>query len=317
MDLRFNQIGEDGARALAGALASGNCPSGLHLNLCSNRISDEGAQAIAEALSSGHCPSGLLVDLIVNEIGDEGAQALAEALASGSCPSELLLNLCDNRISDESAQVLASALELGNCPSGLHLSLGGNYISDKGAQALAKALMTGNCPLGFYLVLSGNEIAHEGAQALAEALKSGKCRFGTVIGLYAKEYDFRELCKRNDFITHQAALGIATLIGGFSLGNCREKASPLSRLPTEIMDHIAQFLPGGISANKIVAYLKKSFHHLMKTHMEYSHKMRCKNEVNQRLYDKQYGLSLWKCREDYRTQYLDSHPTMIKPRMSR
>ena len=145
-------------------------------------------------------------------------------------------------------------------------------------QALAKAFVSGNCPSGLRLELSDNHIGEKGAQALAKALKSGKCRFGTVIGLYTKEYDFRELCKRNDFITHQAALGTATLIGGFSLGNCREKASPLSRLPTEIMDHIAQFLPGGISANKIVAYLKKSFHHLMKTHMEYSHKMRCKTK---------------------------------------
>ena len=56
--LRFykSYIGDKGAQELANALASGNCPSKLRLNLDCNKISYKGAQELAEALASGNCP---------------------------------------------------------------------------------------------------------------------------------------------------------------------------------------------------------------------------------------------------------------------
>lgn len=44
-------------------LWSGNCPDGLKIDLYNNNIGDEGAKAIAEALQSGKCPVGLNINL--------------------------------------------------------------------------------------------------------------------------------------------------------------------------------------------------------------------------------------------------------------
>ena len=91
---------------------------------------------------------------------------------------------------------------------------------------------------------------------------------------------------------------MATLIGGSSQSNNRIKTLPVSSLPLELIDLIAQFLPGRVSAIKIAEYLKKSFINLMKTNIEFSQKHRSNNPVNQHLYDKQDGRSLWLCSED-------------------
>ena len=72
-------------------LNSGDCPSGLILNLRKNSIGDKGAQVLANALESGNSPTGLNLDLSMNNISDEGAQALAKVLKSGNCPSGLRL----------------------------------------------------------------------------------------------------------------------------------------------------------------------------------------------------------------------------------
>ena len=93
-------------------LNSGNCPSGLELNFYNNKIGDKGAQALAKALMSRMCPSGLRLDL--ETVGNIGAQAFAEALASGSCPSGLSLDLTRNEIADEGTQALARALKSAN-----------------------------------------------------------------------------------------------------------------------------------------------------------------------------------------------------------
>ena len=49
----------------------------------------------------------------------------------------------------------------------------------------------------------------------------------------------------------------------------------------------------------------------MKTNSELLQKYRSTNQETQHLYDKQNGLSLWTCSEDYRKQYLKNHPVMI------
>ncbi|KAK3235748.1 hypothetical protein CYMTET_54069 [Cymbomonas tetramitiformis] len=55
-----------------------------------NEIGAEGAKALAEAVASSECKLHAL-DLRYNEIGDEGAKALAEAASSECKPHTLIL----------------------------------------------------------------------------------------------------------------------------------------------------------------------------------------------------------------------------------
>ena len=83
-DLRLggNQIGDDGAVALANALTRfPNLSSGLHgLRLSGNRIGDAGGIALATALRAEG--TGLTrLELATNRLGDGAAAALGAALA--------------------------------------------------------------------------------------------------------------------------------------------------------------------------------------------------------------------------------------------
>ena len=213
---------------------------------------------------------------------------------------------------DKKAYLVADLLRSGISITGLDLDLVDYNISDKGACSLAEALAIGKSPTGLQIRLYNNKICDKGAQALAEALNSGHCRFGTTIHLHNEKYNFDALTKENNESIHQAALGIAILIGGFSQRNMRVKASPLSRLPLDLIGHISTFLPGHISAIKVAAYLKKSFIRLMKTNSEFLQKYRSNNQQNQHLYDKQHGLSLWKSSGDNQRRYMNNYPIMNK-----
>ncbi len=70
LDLRNNQIGDDGARALAESETLDKLTS---LDLSSNQISSVGAQALAESQILIKLTS---LDLGSNQIGDDGAQAI-------------------------------------------------------------------------------------------------------------------------------------------------------------------------------------------------------------------------------------------------
>ena len=72
------------------------------LNLYYNNIGGEGATAIAKALETNTTLSEL--DLFENNIGDEGATAIAKALETNTTLSEL--NLYNNKIGDEARAVL-------------------------------------------------------------------------------------------------------------------------------------------------------------------------------------------------------------------
>ena len=105
LDLNDNEIGDDGAQALAIALE--NNTSITEFNLEYNQIGDEGAQALATALQKNN--SLTVLNLGYNEIVDEGAQALATVLRNNISIMEL--NLGSNEIGDASAQALAIALQ--------------------------------------------------------------------------------------------------------------------------------------------------------------------------------------------------------------
>ena len=104
LDLQGNSIGDEGAKAVAAAVAASG--SLTHLDICDNNIGVEGAKAIAEVVAA----SGSLtrLSLRLNKIGDEGAKAIAGAVAASGSLTELWL--ANNNIGDEGAKALAAGI---------------------------------------------------------------------------------------------------------------------------------------------------------------------------------------------------------------
>ncbi|KAK3254364.1 hypothetical protein CYMTET_36420 [Cymbomonas tetramitiformis] len=194
LDLNSNNIGPEGAKALAVALtpnAEGVFNGSLStLDVRVNNITGEAAELLAEAMLAH--PSMKVfnkiqmqdlkddkvteLDLSMKIIGVPGALVLGRLLVSNG--SLNTLNLYDNRIGDEGAKALAVALtpnEEGVFNTSMNtLDLYDNKIGDEGANALAVAL-TPNAEGVFNtslntLSLSNNKIGDEGAKALAVAL---------------------------------------------------------------------------------------------------------------------------------------------------
>jgi serine/threonine protein kinase/nucleoside phosphorylase/Leucine-rich repeat (LRR) protein len=158
LDLSGNQIADDGAKALAGLRRL------TSLSLSTNRIGDEGACALAALTSLTS------LDLSANHIGPDGARALAALtgltrLAMGASQIASIgllargtpffpLQLNANHLGDEGARSLAALGEL------TELDLSDNEIGDAGARAVA------GLDKLIVLDLGDNEIGNEGAHAL-------------------------------------------------------------------------------------------------------------------------------------------------------
>jgi Ran GTPase-activating protein (RanGAP) involved in mRNA processing and transport len=153
-------IGAEGAKALGAALAQNSSLTTLHLNY--NKIGAEGVMALGAALAQNSSLTTL--DLIDNYISDDAAQALGAALAQNS--SLTTLNLTDNIIGAEGAKALGAALAQNSSLTTLHLR--NNSIGAVGAKALGAALAQ-NSSLTT-LDLTSNKIGAEGAKALGAAL---------------------------------------------------------------------------------------------------------------------------------------------------
>ncbi|KAL0242759.1 hypothetical protein GEMRC1_005322 [Eukaryota sp. GEM-RC1] len=160
INLSFNSIGDEGARALAEALkVNHSVPS---VDLMNNSIGDEGARALAEALKVNDSVTS--IDLEYNSIGAEGARALASALKVNA--SVTSINLGRNCIGDECVRALADALKVNS--SLTSVILGGDSTGSEGARALAEALNVNSSVTS--VNLDGNSIGDEGVRALADAL---------------------------------------------------------------------------------------------------------------------------------------------------
>jgi Ran GTPase-activating protein (RanGAP) involved in mRNA processing and transport len=127
-----NNIGAEGAKALAGALKLNSALQTI--NLGCNRIGDEGANAIAEAIKVNSALQK--IHLGRNSIGAEGAKAVAEAIKVNSTLQEI--NLDSNCIGAEGAKAVAEAIKVNSMLEKIHL--GRNSIGDEGAKALAEAI---------------------------------------------------------------------------------------------------------------------------------------------------------------------------------
>ena len=162
LDLSFNSIGPEGAKAIADVLKTNTTLTKLYLT--DNEIGDEGGKALAEALKVNTTVTKLY--LSNNKIGDEGAKALAQALKEKSTVTSI--NLMGNNIGPEGAKALALALEKNSTVTSIDLM--GNKIGDQGAEALAQVLEK-NSTLTSIDLSYNNNIGDQGAKALAQALE--------------------------------------------------------------------------------------------------------------------------------------------------
>ncbi|KAL4465218.1 hypothetical protein ABPG74_001932 [Tetrahymena malaccensis] len=168
-----NNIGENGARAIASKIAK--CPafSTLTIWLQNNNIGQDGAKAVASEISK--CPNitNLTLYLQSNNIGPDGAQAVAYKIAKCPSLSTLTLWLQSNNIGPDGARSLAT--EISQCLnlSTLTLWLYNNKIGLDGTKAVAsqisKYLSLSTLTLGF----ESNNIGPDGAKAIA--LELAKC----------------------------------------------------------------------------------------------------------------------------------------------
>lgn len=81
-NLKDKRLGDEGAKALGPALASGSFPALTQFSLENNFICEEGAKALGSALASGSYPALTQLSLASNFIGDEGAVAIGATLQS-------------------------------------------------------------------------------------------------------------------------------------------------------------------------------------------------------------------------------------------
>jgi len=105
LSLSSNQIGCDGARAVAGMLSE--CTSLVYLDLSANGIMDEGATALGEALERNR--SLKMLSLEANSIGEVGLRYLSEGVRK--CPTMQALNLAYNvRLGNSCYPALAQSI---------------------------------------------------------------------------------------------------------------------------------------------------------------------------------------------------------------
>jgi hypothetical protein len=308
LDFSYGFIKSKTVQALGKVLNTGTCPSGLQIRLDHNRLYNCDIKVLARALRSGKCPSGLYLNLMDTSIDNSGTKVLSKALASGNCPSGLYLNLRDNQISNKGCVALAHALKSGKCPKRLRLDLDGNNIGDSGAEVFANALRSGNCPAGLHLNFGYGRIGTAGANALVNSVLSGMWRYETKISSWNKLLE--QLCQFNNRrIRKSTALAIATMIGGSLKHKTPLKSSAMLSIVENIylFEYLAKFLPGNISVQNISNSLDQSFQNILNNNSCFSDEFlqghRTVNQSVQHVYDKKFGVSLWNCSENYRTQY--------------
>ena len=144
--LNDNQVGDDGAKALASAVANGALKNCTQLRLSDNKIGNDGMCSLADALANGALPQLRSLFLPRNQIGDEGMAALADAIkpvsagGSGALAQAGYVVLSDNNIGDDGLRALSSALAEGALPACRACFVDGNPASDEAQQAVKDAL---------------------------------------------------------------------------------------------------------------------------------------------------------------------------------
>jgi len=162
VDLASNAIEDEGATALAHAIASNHTL--VKLELQRNGISAEGARLIAGALERN--TSLQYLGFAFNGFGDSGVQHIATVIA-GVNTTLKQLDLGFNGVCLDGARALSHGLRHNHWLE--TLELGYNGITDAGACELAKAVRCNTVLTA--LGVPSNGISNEGAAELASALR--------------------------------------------------------------------------------------------------------------------------------------------------
>ncbi|WP_175408191.1 gala protein, partial [Streptomyces sp. TRM64462] len=157
--LGTNAIGDEGARAVAGALTDGHRLRTLYLGC--NRIGPDGATALAGRLASDGTVRALWLKR--NPIGDDGVRALAAALRRNTALRTL--DLVNTGLTTDGLRALLDVLTVRPQPVE-RLFLGGNGLTAAAAPLLAALVRDAGVR---ELYLPANHLGDEGAALLAEA----------------------------------------------------------------------------------------------------------------------------------------------------
>lgn len=166
LDLHSNKIDSEGAAKLASFLTSGHCTL-TSLTLDGNfTIGNDGARALAQALCSGDTVAALeFLSLKSCGIGEKGAERFAAVLSQNRTLQQL--RLCGNvKVGNNAVELISRGLKRNSTLWKLDLSSCG--VGDEGCAHLAEALLenwTLKC-----LLLHKNEIGDGGIMSLCETL---------------------------------------------------------------------------------------------------------------------------------------------------
>lgn len=133
VDLTNNGISDEGVEAITTALVDRNCIV-KNIDWRHNDVGVDGARAIAKSLICDRTFQS--INLSYNNIGDVGAMVIAEALEQNKNLTFLGLIYCS--IGKEGAMKIAQALMHNTTLTSIHLSC--NDIGDEGSKAIAEAL---------------------------------------------------------------------------------------------------------------------------------------------------------------------------------
>uniref|UniRef100_UPI0037E97F7E NACHT, LRR and PYD domains-containing protein 3 n=1 Tax=Semicossyphus pulcher TaxID=241346 RepID=UPI0037E97F7E len=176
IDLRCNEIGDQGLVKLCKALHSPHCKlEELLIQGCN--LTAASMEALSAALCSGHSELRK-VNLTHNEIGDSGVEALCKSLKHPHCKLQSLI-FFDSQLTGACCPHLMEALMSEHCSlSELELSV--NDLGQEGALLLCQALSRPGCPIE-KLGLKRCELTQAVFKELSSVLRSGTSKLKSLI----------------------------------------------------------------------------------------------------------------------------------------
>ncbi|KAM4737428.1 NACHT, LRR and PYD domains-containing protein 3-like [Anableps anableps] len=176
LQMRFNQIGDQGFTKLCEAMYSPNCRlQELQIQNCD--LTAASMEDFAEALCSGQSQL-TKIDFKGNMIGDSGVEALCNALQQPLCKLQSL-GLFDSGLTGACCSSLKEVFMSQHCSlSELDLSL--NELGQEGALLLCQGLKRPDCPIEI-LGLIRCELTPTVFEELGSILKNGTCQIKSLL----------------------------------------------------------------------------------------------------------------------------------------
>ena len=177
LDLQYNQIGPNGAKAIAALCAVRGSLTAIGeggLNPKYNRLGDEGWGAIFTGVCSNKDSKISSIDVSHESIGLPGAKLIAEALQKSVAGSLTKISLAQNKLEEKGTKVICEALKGNETLKELDLSGDGplgrrNIGGPAGAKHVANMLSASSSLTK--ILVGGNGLGDEGTIILCDALR--------------------------------------------------------------------------------------------------------------------------------------------------